>query len=464
MSTLLTRLPNCPKRDSYNQCLARRYDALVTWFKSDAKIGRKNIITPAAFNPVPTDLKITDASRLLQPDFPQAADLELLQHNTAFTWRVRDKISGAIWYLKQDRPNLMLAEEVGYRLAEACRVNIPRWSKINIAEIAAPELGAQTDNTAFLFRDVEAMPREELRQKGSSGIEEILVFLAFTGGIDFRLDNNIMRREIDGRTSYIIFDLPSVADGALRATRGDFEVFSFGYAVDLVASAVHLFRPERFAQAVERVESLDRQVFCRIARESGLEDGKVDAFADYLEGRKKDLRATVMAGLEDALFHSPWELILNALPARPYPKADWEYFNCLLRLNRNPGSNIKELWPRVLTESFNETDFPLFQKLLKSDRTTLRQWALENNPYLVTNLKIARNLVMLINDLLDQGLNGFKHWTIDESVRPDLAAALAEGKTLLATINQQIDNLKDLNNLESRFYQVMQAIACQLSA
>lgn len=116
---------------------------------------------------------------------PLHQDLIFLEHNTENTWRVMDRETQQLWYLKIDKPDIYSMENAGYGFARDCGVNIPRWGMVPLERLVIPEsyrndwandlthYGYDIESLAqargLLTRDAYSLSASELAEPEGSG-------------------------------------------------------------------------------------------------------------------------------------------------------------------------------------------------------------------------------------------------------------------------------------------------------
>ncbi|MGH7197997.1 MAG: SpoIIE family protein phosphatase, partial [Candidatus Omnitrophota bacterium] len=343
----------------------------------------------------PSGLPAVVGARLTS--FPAPADLELKESVTSGVWRLKDKRTGDLWYLKAD--DLHNDEKVGYLLAEVAGVNTPSWKEVALGELAGLTVSEQEKESgqqeawaefmkkfpvgkkAFLLKDVKAMSLNDLTQPGTTGIEETLVFLVFTGASDIDWGHNVESKMIEGVNRYILYDL---ASAGFTGEEADMETIDAGYSIDprfLLDGLRYGLSAERINQAIERIEKLDlealrKRIFTETGRELNIDNFKksIAMARGTLAGAIRE--APQLRSKASGLF----SLNHTGEGARNYPEP-YSYTNFFL----SDPSYGEKLWKEYLENSFGE-DAEFFREMIRWDRDKLSKYAAQNNPYLEDKL------------------------------------------------------------------------------
>lgn len=122
-------------------------------------------------------------------------------------------------------------------------------------------------------------------------MEEILVFMALTGGPDFGVNKNLANPVINGRKHYVMFDMPSTARWPTE------ELSGFSYQGALLASGWQVLNAARFDRAIHRAQSISRDRIVELVHISGIVQEAVPERVAAIIKRQANLRDITMQAL-----------------------------------------------------------------------------------------------------------------------------------------------------------------------
>jgi len=214
------------------------------------------------------------------------------------------------WYLKVNREEPVRRELMGYFWANLLGVNTPKISTdISMEQARAHgsesfqgyinattrglkhHWGPNIKLQALLIEDVEGFTKDDLVQKETSGIEEALVFLAWTGygDIDFESDFNVKTKEVDGKKRALLYDFVLAGYAGLAVVAGQphglRNGMSFAFDNDMEISV------ERLDQAIRKIENFTGEEFLKVVRRLGFKEDQFDL--EKVMERKAKLRTIV---------------------------------------------------------------------------------------------------------------------------------------------------------------------------
>ncbi|MBF0593549.1 MAG: hypothetical protein HQL22_01130 [Candidatus Omnitrophica bacterium] len=258
-----------------------------------------------------------DASQSLAGDGTEIMRIEaqdIGERVSDWVWLARK--AGRGYFLKAKDRISVQRELLNFWIAKELGANVPGIYQVNTKDVlAVPSVAAGLLNqsgssdrlAADLRADVDQMTIKDLNQPDSSGLEELLVYLLFTGSTDFDFQGarNLSTKRIAGRDRYILYNLDlSNHDlwGKLNI-HGRIDIESaFEFFWDYQIEKLDL---KRLDHALHRMNTIMPEALRAAAKARGM-DG-IQIYAERLQARKKMCFEVIIAGL-------------NALP--PSPKAE----------------------------------------------------------------------------------------------------------------------------------------------
>lgn len=224
-------------------------------------------------------------------------------------WKVKDVRTGQTWYLKLNNTRVMNKEMLGYEMARLAGANTPPVLKIKTIELQSDVRTALNDSFvrygidpnnagsfAILTKDISAMTDEDLACKETSGLEEMLVFLALSGASDIGI-GNWTTENIGGKNRFIVYDLASVLpEGSAQYAATHYE--------RPMAKGWENIKDENFdnrlSHAVARVKAINDDRLLSAVRGIYVDTGEGDLQLELLKARKENLETNLINGLKNA--------------------------------------------------------------------------------------------------------------------------------------------------------------------
>ena len=335
---------------------------------------------------------------------PRPEDLQIVKMAAAEgVWQLVDSRTGLTWFYKANGG--FQDEILGYRVAAELGVNVPPFGALEVGRIAGIPFATNENEDAFtrdqrrrawqdFLEETEEGERGILTQDAKtlsddqlvpgSGIEGILAFLAFTGGTDFGLNNNI--EQVRGR--FTLYDIPTAAVE-------DRDPDEFGYASDLVAQAWPEIDAQRLEDAIARIEALSDERLADLVRQSGFEGADATRLLESFAENRSRTREITARALVDSLADPTGGYIIDGFPMRAAPiRAPYDLTNPILQAI-NDGHyddairNAERVVDRVLVATVGQGNAAAFLELAGSSERA-RLFALEQNPYLRLNFETVR--------------------------------------------------------------------------